>query len=174
MILVSSFHVTSASIICLVPSKHVCTLLTPLNVHFAYKLEFDRPEVTLCCWQNIKIQLLSNSVYTMLQASWWKRCRMMLSRSMKSVWRKKISTKQPCRILSGTDARDKMMQESFVRWKCGCMHVCACACYWAIKWSWFAQVNALCNLSWKVAAATSRLTSEQVLFHAVYNNGSWT
>ena len=29
-----------------------------------------------------------------------------------------------------------------------CVHscTCACVCYWAVQWSWFALVNALCNL----------------------------
>ena len=50
--------------------------------------------------------------------------------------------------------------------------------YWVVQQSWFAIVNALCNLSCKksqkVIAATSGPISEQVLVHAVYDNGSWT
>ena len=39
-----------------------------------------------------------------------------------------------------------------------------------VQHSSFAQMNALCNLSHKLTAATSRLISEQALVHAVYNN----
>ena len=50
--------------------------------------------------------------------------------------------------------------------------------YWAVQWSWFAQVNALCNLSCKksqkITAATSRPISEYALVHVEYNGGSWT
>ena len=45
-------------------------------------------------------------------------------------------------------------------------------CCWAVQPSWFAWVNALCNLSWMVTAATSGLISEYVLLHAVPNKGS--
>ena len=44
--------------------------------------------------------------------------------------------------------------------------------YWAIQRSWFARVNALCNLSRKKSQHTSGLISEEALLHAVYNSGS--
>ena len=50
------------------------------------------------------------------------------------------------------------------------------ASYWAIQQSWFARVNALCNLSRKKSrevAAHFWPISEYVLLHAVYNSGSW-
>ena len=50
--------------------------------------------------------------------------------------------------------------------------------YWTVQWSWFTQVNALCNLPcrklWKVTAAISGPISEQALVYVVYNNGSLT
>ena len=49
--------------------------------------------------------------------------------------------------------------------------------YWEIQQSWFAGVNALCNLLrktlWEVTAH-SRPISEEVLLHAGYNSGSCT
>ena len=52
---------------------------------------------------------------------------------------------------------------------CLCVYVCMCVCvsecarmcvYWAIQRSWFARVNALCNLSRKMLQRTSGPISE--------------
>ena len=55
-------------------------------------------------------------------------------------------------------------------------HSCPYHYYWAVQWSWFARVNALCNLSrkksWEVAASLPGCLLRRRCF-TLYN-GSWT